>query len=460
MKKSIPAFRLTAGLVAVLLSTQGCATYRPAPVEESALLAQAQEQAQGKVKVSAAVLGPREAKKYFGTAMDHKNMQPVWLRIENKDDEPYLFLQQSVDPQYYSPEEAAYLNHFSTAKQTLEYGLVSLLFFPLILAVPFHYISAKIANRKIDSFFGSKGIENNLVMPNETVSGFVFTPLDKGTKEICFTLYADTADKTFQFFVKVPGLRADYARHDFEDRYAEKDLRPCTVKDLPKILEALPDCTENEKGTRHGDPVNLVIAGELEEILTAFAAAKWDETEELSFKTGWQMFRAFLFGKTYRYSPVSPLYLYGHRHDIALQKTRETINQRLHLRLWYSPIRLEGKPVWVGTVSRDIGVRFTTHSWYLTTHKIDPNIDDAREYVLGDLATVKRLARYGFLPGSNRSTAARPAKNLTGDPYFTDGVRTVVEISQRRGEPKSFDWPFPLPDVKAENLEPSKGSTV
>ena len=53
------------------------------------------------------------------------------------------------------------------------------------------------------------------------------------------------------------------------------------------------------------------------------------------------------------------------------------INERLHLRLWLTPLRYEGKPVWVGQISRDIGVRFTTKAWNLTTHRIDPDIDEA-----------------------------------------------------------------------------------
>ena len=48
-------------------------------------------------------------------------------------------------------------------------------------------------------------------------------------------------------------------------------------------------------------------------------------------------------------------------------------------------MRFNKKPVWAGQVSRDIGIRFTPRTWYLTTHKIDPNVDDSREYIFGDL---------------------------------------------------------------------------
>ena len=42
-----------------------------------------------------------------------------------------------------------------------------------------------------------------------------------------------------------------------------------------------------------------------------------------------------------------------------------------------------GKPVWVGQISRDIGSRLTIHSSTFTTHKIDPDVDDADRILKG-----------------------------------------------------------------------------
>ena len=36
-------------------------------------------------------------------------------------------------------------------------------------------------------------------------------------------------------------------------------------------------------------PLNLIVVGELDTILSAFALAKWDETESLAFKSAWKM---------------------------------------------------------------------------------------------------------------------------------------------------------------------------
>jgi len=51
--------------------------------------------------------------------------------------------------------------------------------------------------------------------------------------------------------------------------------------------------------------------------------------------------------------------VYGRPQDIGWQKARGTIHERNHMRFWLSPIRLRGKKVWVGQISRDIGVKLT-----------------------------------------------------------------------------------------------------
>src|SRR5262249_41653423 len=153
---------------------------------------------------------------------------------------------------------------------------------------------------------------------------------------------------------------------------AKAELIGCDIPELRKHLEEAPRATTNRRGAREGDPVNLVVAGEFATLLSAFGA-RWDETETITLKTCWKTFRSFLIGSEYRYSPVSPLYLFGRTQDFAFQRVRHSINERLHLRLWGTPLRFQGVPVWIGQVSRDIGVRITWRTWNLTTHRIDPD---------------------------------------------------------------------------------------
>jgi LssY C-terminus len=97
------------------------------------------------------------------------------------------------------------------------------------------------------------------------------------------------------------------------------------------------------------------------------------------------------------------------------------------LRIWLTPMRYDGKPVWIGQISRDIGVRFTRKT--ITTHKIDPDVDETREFLVEDLAYAQGLAAVGHVVGVGAAPYEQPRENLTGDPYFTDGLRAVMWLS-------------------------------
>jgi len=183
----------------------------------------------------------------------------------------------------------------------------------------------------------------------------------------------------------------------------------------------------NKQRSEQGDPLNIVVIGEEEELFYAFIRAGWDETETIYSTSMWKTAMSFLFGGKYRYSPVSALYMYGRKQDIALQKARQSIHERNHLRLWLSPIRYENKPVWIGQISRDIGVRFTTKT--ITTHKIDPDVDETRNYLIENFLYSQGLAKFAYVKGVAAAPITEPRKNLTGDPYFTDGYRLVLWLS-------------------------------
>ena len=112
-----------------------------------------------------------------------------------------------------------------------------------------------------------------------------------------------------------------------------------------------------------------------------------------------------------------------------MQRARGSIHERNHLRTWLTPVRLEGKPVWIGQISRDIGVHFTWRT--ITTHKIDPDVDETREFLLEDFAYAESLAKFGYVGGVGAAPYDQPRGNLTGDPYFTDGLRLVMWVSRQ-----------------------------
>ena len=404
------------------LSISGCATFNPRPIEEGAFLARAQTKRDGKVTVTAAVVSRGESKELFGIDLAKKDIQPIWLEIENNDSVPYLFMQSHLDPYYYSPAEVAFINR-STFSPSM--------------------------NREMEEHFREIGIYD-YIEPGITVSGFSYVHYEPGSRTVNITLLGPRRTKWFHFFFKATDMQLDYHKVDFYALYKEEEVTSVDEKALIKALEDLPCCTTIKDGTVDGDPLNLVFIGDSEDIHTSLIRSGWDETETLTTGSGLKTTGSFLFGGRYRYSPISPLYVFGRPQDAAFQKARGTIHERNHFRLWLTPMIFEGKNVWVGQISRDIGVKFTTKSWTLTTHVIDPDVDNDRWHLIQDLMNAEGIKKIGFVSGVGETAPDEYRTNHLGDRYFTDGLRVVLFFSDK---PVSYteidflDWEYP-PAVK------------
>jgi LssY C-terminus len=388
--------------MAVFLAA-GCASFQPVPIEQVRFKQRAETQERDGLRVTVAVLSREESKQVFGLDLAEKKIQPVWVEIDNGTDVPFVLMLHGLDPNYFSAHEAAYRSHFTLRSGT---------------------------NRRIDRHFDALGIAGRIA-PHGQREGFAFTNLKLGTKEVRIRLFGPGRVEEFSFFLAVPGFKADYRQVDFEGLYAPEEIVDLEdEKALRAALAELPCCTSGHLGLGEGDPLNLVLIGSGEEVHQALIRAGWDETEVLSFGSAWRTFKAF-FGGEYKYSPMSALYVYGRAQDAGFQKARDTIHERNHLRLWLSPLRYRGQNVWIGTITRDIGVYFTTKAWNLTTHAIDPDVDEARTYLAEDLATAGTVERFGFVRGVGAASPEQPHRNLMNAPWWSDGVRLVLELSDQ-----------------------------
>ena len=409
-----------------LMTLQGCTSFNPKPIDRVLFKEHAQARTDGVMQVTCAILTYEESQAIFDIDLEHRWMQAVWIEVENNDDRPYWLLSTMVDPDYFAPDEVAYSSRF--------------------------FMSEK-ANEEMVKYFRKLTFKNP-IFPGTVRSGFIFVNQDEGDKEINVELLAHERMKDFDFFFSVPGLRA-HTFFDAETHYPADQIREVEEEYLRLTLQKMPCCTTNKDGTINGDPLNLVLIGNPEDLFPAFVRRGWHPAEETYSGSIWKTTKSFLFGNRYRYSPVSPLYLFERKQDIALQKARGTIHQRNHLRLWITPLKLKGKHVWVGQVSRDIGVRFTTKSGNLVTHKIDPDVDEARNGLAEDLLFSQGLVKIGYVKGVGLSTSDHPQKNLTDDTYFTDGLRLVLMLDRRSvptREVQSFHWDKPPSNARALDL--------
>jgi len=406
--RSLLTFRFSrnfhiAGFICSLALITACAsTPQPTPEYDGDYLDRAQTQEKDGVRVTAGVPSAEESKKLFGEPLYRRGVQPVWLKIENSLDEYVSFLPVGLDPTYFSPIEAANLD--VNDKQATE------------------------ARSEINRQFFNAGLGNN-VPPGGQSSGFIFTKLDEGTKAFNVDVISSSDLVTFTFFIPVPGLKVDHQSVDWHNLYPTDEYTEFSRDELIKGLESAICCVMDKKNANMGDPLNLVVIGHPREVYYAFIRAGWDETETVNKASLWKTMRSFIGGGEYRYSPVSALYVFDRPQDVAFQKARDNIHERNHLRLWMSSKLYEGKPVWLGQISRDIGVRFTRKT--ITTHKIDPDVDETREFLLENLAFSQALQKFAYVGGVGEAPLDQPRGNLTGDPYFTDGYRLVLWVTSR-----------------------------
>jgi hypothetical protein len=398
LRRVAARFSLLACLIIIVIA--GCASFNPVPLNSVPFLERSQTQQGENVVVTAAVLSAQESAQVFGVELYKKGIQPIWLAIENNDPDPVWFLPVGLDPEYFTPLEAALQAHLSSNK----------------------------LNVKLDRHFWEHA-QRNYIPAGDKRSGFVFTNLDEGTKTFNVDLFGNDQElRTFTFFVAVPGLQSDHTQVDFANLYSADEIVSLDMAGLRQALEQLPCCTKNKSGKNLGDPLNIAVVGAPADVFYAFVRVGWDETETIYGGSIAKTVKSFLFGGKYRYSPISALYVFGRGQDIALQKARDTIHERNHLRLWMTNLQVDGKPVWIGQISRDIGVRFTLKT--ITTHKIDPDVDEARGYLLQNFLYSQTLLRYAFVGGVGDAKYDEPRTNLTGDPYFTDGLRVVMWLSR------------------------------
>jgi hypothetical protein len=443
--------------LALALFSVACVRYDPQPLGDVTFLTRAQTAEQGGVRVTVAVPDANESARLFGVPLAGREIQPVWVQIDNGSDVPWLFLKRTIDPSYYSPAEAAWVARYRSM------SLSSILLLPLLPVSLVYRWQASAANARMAARFDELRFTPDVILPGDTASGFVFATRDRGTKRIEVALFGADHTRRFEFFVPVPGSRLDHDDLDILALYPDDALVACGEEDLRRALGGLPCCTTRADGRGEGDPLNLVVVGDFDEVVRAFRRAGWDETERLSAGAAWETAKAAVSGSHYRTSPMSPLYLFGRRQDVGFQKARATIHERHHFRLWLTPLRYAGKPVWVGAASRDIGVYFTPRTWNLMTHAIDADVDDARDYVVADALEVERVGELGFVGGVRPASPSEPRRNLMDAPWHSDGQRAVLVLDERPARPRILDWEWTLADTAAlggDEEEPSGTVTL
>jgi LssY C-terminus len=405
----------------------------PDPAVAQGFKAEALSKQQAPLTVQVRALTSEESRRYFGGSLKPLGIQPLWLQVRNDADTAARYLPILTDPDYFAPQEVAQQLHgwFSGA-----------------------------ANQRLDALFAHTTMPGYLP-PHSQSSGFVYTHADGGLKFVNVSIIAEQQLLRFQFALTIPGREYAVQRVDFAGLYRPEQIEDLTLEQLRARLESQPCCVRDKAGQRDGDPLNLVFIGAGTEPLFAFTGRGWRLNEPQDARSSLEMAKAFLLHSQYDTAPVSPLYLFGRFQDMALQKARSSVSRRDHLRVWLAPFTVEHQRVWMGQISRDIGIKLTTQTWYLTTHRISPYVDQERDYLLQDLAMSGVVKKVGFVKGVGASEEAHPRRNLTDDPYYTDGLRLVVQFGSELTLPSKIEllpWERP-PSFDRNPMQPPGDET-
>ena len=201
------------------------------------------------------------------------------------------------------------------------------------------------------------------------------------------------------------------------------DLRTSVANmlaDAPKRAES--------KDNRPGDPINLVFVGTAQEIQQAFHQAGWTEPKKKNQQSIWKTAQAVINNDGYNAAPVSDLYLFGRREDLAFEKTLNTFNKRHHLRLWQTSASApDGRPIWLGAATHDVGI--DVHPG-VVSHATDSNLDDERAQVGSDLYLGGAVQAAELIAPPNPLSSGMTA---TGGAWHTDGKLFVIEVRAGTG---------------------------
>jgi hypothetical protein len=177
----------------------------------------------------------------------------------------------------------------------------------------------------------------------------------------------------------------------------------------------------------HGDPLNLSFIGDETDLVGAMLAGGWSPADPITLKSSLRIAESTIFHRPYIDAPVSSLFLFGRKEDLAFEKpVGNDARQRHHVRFWQAPDKSDsGKPYWLGSVTFDRSVGFS-HTTGQITHHIAPDVDVERDALIADLQGAGRVSSIDWQDNFQDPPEGR---NGGGDPWKTDGRMPVITLN-------------------------------
>ena len=189
-------------------------------------------------------------------------------------------------------------------------------------------------------------------------------------------------------------------------------------------LRNAPTLTHTASGIP-GDPLNISLVASEEEVIGAVTAAGWYPANPLTFRSSVRIALDTVLKKPDDEAPVSNLYLFGRKEDLAFEKpVGGSPKERHHVRVWRIEEVDEGRVAWIGSAAFDVGVEFSRTTGEIT-HHISPDVDAERDLLIADLSKADRVRELRWLDRFHETLQGR---NGGGDRRWTDGRLAVVVL--------------------------------
>jgi hypothetical protein len=168
-----------------------------------------------------------------------------------------------------------------------------------------------------------------------------------------------------------------------------------------------------------GDPLNVALIGTEFQVKRLFLAAHWYPADPLTLRSCLEIAADSVLKRPYDDAPVSNLYLFGRKQDLAFeQPVGDSPRHRHHVRLWRTDkVGDDGRPIWIGAAVYDERVGLSRDTGQIT-HVTAPDVDAERDYLFRDLEATGDLAKVFFVDNFH---TVHSGHNGGGDPWFTDG---------------------------------------
>src|SRR5258706_1479176 len=193
-----------------------------------------------------------------------------------------------------------------------------------------------------------------------------------------------------------------------------------------KIFAKLPRRVA-DKNDNPGDMINFLILGSEDAMQKVFKAAGWVKVDADVRGTVLHGVLESISKESYLTMPMSPLYLFGRPQDYGWSHPEpiKVVASRNHLRVWKAPFQVDGKTLWVGAATHDIGFERDERNDGIT-HKIDPDVDLERDYVEKTLIATGLVAEVAHALPAN---ALKEARTATGGSFHSDGRVLILKLN-------------------------------